>query len=517
MVESLTVEQKRACLNALAADRLRALRDKLGLGATDRDSAAAIVSALSLEPFSDALRLLRVPELRTFCTVLGVNNKGAKSVLVERVLATPASPHIPGARASSPPDTSGGLKSALRVFALNANAGFGGAEGPGRFVRGLLECFGWPHGEPPGVELPSSVSIVENGERSAREIAALWKERSVLVDVVDGPLDAAWPALLRVCLQVDPSPQFVVVTNQRDLQLFDLARDRAAPRLSIPIEDLPRQSEAFPFLAKSWVPGSTPKIVNESKVSREVADLVAKLYRSLRSNFPKRDDEVIRFTLQCIITMFSEDIGLLPREYFTTLLYEGARHRDAEQRLRELFRIMSTRDVPPPRPVAYFNGGLFSDPVTLPLGGAELAALTRASEANWTYVDPHIFGSVFQGIMDDAERHASGAHYTAHEDIMRVVGPTIVDPWRKRIDAATTLTELLDVRAALFKFRVLDPACGSGNFLYVAFRELYRLDTAILARARKFPSAFGPKAKARAAWSPDEGPRSGPPPSCSTP
>src|SRR5262249_31198097 len=155
--------------------------------------------------------------------------------------------------------------------------------------------------------------------------------------------------------------------------------------------------------------------VNVGKVSREVADLVAKLYRSLRSKFPKREAEVIRFTLQCIITMFAEDIGLLPPLYFTHLLYEAARHRDAERRLRELFRLMATRDLPVPRPVAYFNGSLFADPVTLPLGDAELAALTRAAEANWKHVDPHIFGTVFTGIMDHAERHATGAEYTQLE------------------------------------------------------------------------------------------------------
>src|SRR4029078_5586724 len=103
--------------------------------------------------------------------------------------------------------------------------------------------------------------------------------------------------------------------------------------------------------------------------------------------------------------------------------------------------------------VPYFNGGLFTDATTLPLGDAQVKALTKSAEADWTYVDPHIFGSVFQGILDDAERHASGAHYTAHDDIMRVVGPTIVEPWRRRIQAATSLTELRDLRAELFRFR----------------------------------------------------------------
>ena len=117
---------------------------------------------------------------------------------------------------------------------------------------------------------------------------------------------------------------------------------------------------------------------------------------------------------------------------------------------------MSTRDVPSPRVVPFFNGGLFTNPVVLPLGTAQLTALTKAAESNWSYVDPHIFGSVFQGIMDDAQRHASGAHYTAHDDIMRVVGPTIVDPWRKRIQDASSLRELLEVRAELLKIRGYD-------------------------------------------------------------
>ena len=101
--------------------------------------------------------------------------------------------------------------------------------------------------------------------------------------------------------------------------------------------------------------------------------------------------------------------------------------------------------------------------------------------------------------MNDAERHKSGAHYTAHDDIMRVVGPTIVEPWRQRIRGAKSLAELLEVRSALLTFRVLDPACGSGNFLYVAFRELYRLDTELLARIREFPSTQG-QGKARVTW-----------------
>ena len=387
----------------------------------------------------------------------------------------------------------GTLKAALRQFVLGAAGGYTGRDAHLAFTTHLLECFGWQDGRPPGAEIPRLFVIPEGGQRVEREVSLWWPERRAMMQVVahDAVLDFAWKDLVRVCIQIDPVPQYVVLTNQRDLHLYDLARDREAPRLAIRVDDLPKYSEAFPFFGTDWQPGATPKIVNVEKVSGEVAELVAKLYRSVCTKHPKREKDVIRFTLQCITAMFAEDIGLLPKNYFTSLLYEGAQNNDVERRLHELFTQMNTADLPAPRVVPYFNGGLFTDVTELSLGSAQVIALTKAAEANWTFVDPHIFGSVFQGIMDDEERHATGAHYTAHDDIMRVVGPTIVDPWRKRIQAATSLRELTELRRDLFAYRVLDPACGSGNFLYVAFRELYRLDTELLSRMREFPSTHG--------------------------
>ncbi len=383
---------------------------------------------------------------------------------------------------------------ALRRFTLEAAGGFRGKDAGEAFARGLIGCFGALEGEAPeGLRFDHRFPVVDQGKRGERAVSAYWEPRRVLVDVVDrdAVLDAAWSELLRACLQLDAEPQYVVLTNQRDVRLYDLARDRGAPRLSVALDELPKYSEAFPFFEPDWVPGTTPKIINVDKVSKEVADLVAKVYRALAESNPGRAEDVTRFTLQCIVAMFSEDIGLLPKEYFTTLLYRAAEEGAAEEggaaeKLAELFRQMATEG--DDSGVPYFNGGLFTDPVTLELGESPLRALTKASEANWTFVDPHIFGSVFQGIMDDDERHASGAHYTAREDIMSVVGPTIVEPWRERISAASTLSELQELLKDLSRFKVLDPACGSGNFLYVAFRELYKLETEVLCRAYEFAS-----------------------------
>ena len=274
---------------------------------------------------------------------------------------------------------SGSLKAALRQFALAAAGGYRGRDAAVSFTTHLLDCFGWKDGRPETATIPHTLRIADGGQLVDREVALWWRERRALLDVVphDVTLDFAWKDLLRACLQSDPPPQYVVLTNQRDLQLYDLARDRESPRLSIHLEDLPKYSEAFPFFTTDWQPGQTPRIVNVEKVSAEVADLVAKLYRSVRAQHPTRERDVIRFTLQCITAMFAEDIGLLPRNYFTSLLYDGARHKNVDARLHELFVQMNTPDLPTPRVVPYFNGGLFTDVVSLPLGSEQVVALTR--------------------------------------------------------------------------------------------------------------------------------------------
>lgn len=404
---------------------------------------------------------------------------------------------------------------ALRRFALEVAGGLAAGKGSSgsvgeRFARGLLECFGGvPPADDGGPVFGHVVSAHLAGKKTSRGLALHWPGRRVVLEVVgrEAMLDVAWRELLAAVLQMDEVPQYVVLTDQRDLRLYDLSANKDAPRLSIAMGDLPKYSEAFPFFEPTWEPGATPKIVNVDKVSKEVADLVAQVYRALVASQdrdrkapadPEARTPITRFTLQCIVAMFAEDIGLLPKECFTTLLYRAAEEGDAAARISELFSAMSTplseRDSDT-HEVPFFNGGLFRDghvPVAFEgvLGGKVLRALTKAAEANWTHVDPHIFGSVFQGVMDDAERHAQGAHYTAREDIMSVVGPTIVEPWRARIDEAKTLADHKALLKDLGTYRVLDPACGSGNFLYVAFRELYRLETEVLVRAHeRFPSA----------------------------
>jgi hypothetical protein len=305
----LSPRDRRIVLQQLHRDRLGELTTSLELEVADRRSTDAHIDAIvrkrSLD-FRRVLEVLRREELKAACEALGLDSGGReKATLVERILGeddsveAPSSP-IPSTPSSTPPPMSvrseGTLKSALRRFVLDTAGGLRGRDAPVAFTSRLLQCFGWPEAGPPDATMPAPLAVVDEGQRTTRAVALFWKDRRVLVDVVkhDMMLDFAWKDLLRTCLQADPVPQYVVLTNQRDLRLYDLGRDREAPRLSIPLDDLPKYSEAFPFLSASWAPGMTPKIINVSKVSGEVAELVARLYRSLKEQHPKREHDDVR-------------------------------------------------------------------------------------------------------------------------------------------------------------------------------------------------------------------------------
>ncbi|MDQ7014529.1 MAG: N-6 DNA methylase, partial [Planctomycetota bacterium] len=225
--------------------------------------------------------------------------------------------------------------------------------------------------------------------------------------------------------------------------------------------------------------------VDRLRVTREAADLLAACFSRLSAREDVGRETAQRFILQMLVALFSEDIGLLPKYFVTKLLKDCTDPPKAFDLLGGLFRAMATKDEARGgrfKEIAYFNGGLFAHPAPVELGADERARLLRAAEFDWSHISPDVFGTIFQHSMDAEERHALGAHYTTPADIMKIVTPTIVRPWRGAIERATTLRELAALRQRMFTFRVLDPACGSGNFLYIAYRELKRLEADLLAR-----------------------------------
>src|SRR5205814_6425096 len=145
------------------------------------------------------------------------------------------------------------------------------------------------------------------------------------------------------------------------------------------------------------------------------------------------------FILQLLVAMVAEDIDLLPRELLAELLYECAeKGASSYDLIGGLFRQMASEEKARGgrfANVRYFNGGLFEVVDPIELKRPEAYRLCESAVENWAHVRPEIFGTLFQDSMDKKERHAFGAHFTSEFDIRKVVGPTIVKPWRQRIDA----------------------------------------------------------------------------------
>jgi len=280
-------------------------------------------------------------------------------------------------------------------------------------------------------------------------------------------------------------PRYVVLCNFDEFWIYDFDKQLNEPVDKVRTEELPKRFAALNFL---FPEDPDPIFGNDLEaVSRETADLVAKLFNSLVERGIKRETAQ-RFVLQAIVAMFSEDIGLLPSNIVYTLTRDCLEKKQSSYDLfKGLFEQMNStepaqggryKDVP------YFNGGLFKTIEPIDLKKKELGFLQEASKTDWSKVNPAIFGTIFQQSMDEEERHALGAHYTSEADLQRVVNPTIVKPLQQKIQKAKTLKDLLAVRSELMKFKVLDPACGSGNFLYVSYRELARLETELLLKIK---------------------------------
>jgi hypothetical protein len=256
------------------------------------------------------------------------------------------------------------------------------------------------------------------------------------------------------------------------------------PRIDFRLAELPERVEALDFLRGNRANFA----LNSVDLAEKAVDAVTGLYVSLVERGVEAD--VARdFTLQVTWCCFAEDLGMFPE----LLLTRAAERLKADPALSsydvlgELFEWLN-RDGERPtggafKGAPYVNGGLFERPAHVELEPAEIDFLFTACHADWNNVQPSVFGGLFTGTLAEERRRASGAHYTPEAEIKKIVEPTIVEPWRERIRQARDGDEALALLDELAAFRVLDPACGSGNFLYVAYQELRTLEQELKQRA----------------------------------
>jgi hypothetical protein len=282
-------------------------------------------------------------------------------------------------------------------------------------------------------------------------------------------------------------PRYVVLCNFDEFWVYDFETQMDTPVGKAKLDTLADSYGPLAFLQ----PGQPSPIFDNDHVAvtREAADKLAACYNKFRARGVAQP-LAQRFTLQMLVALFAEDIGLLEK-YFVARLLDECTDDTAFDLLGGLFTAMNTPAGTPGgrfRGVPYFNGGLFAEPARIELTGPEIVLLRECAKSDWSKVQPEIFGAVFEHTLGDKERHASGAHFTHPADIMKIVGPTIVEPWREQIESAKTAKRLGELLHRIQHFRVLDPACGSGNFLYIAYRELKRLEARIYEKLEGYSS-----------------------------
>lgn len=319
----------------------------------------------------------------------------------------------------------------------------------------------------------------------------------------DADLDKAYEQLLRYrdALQ---NPPVLVVSDINLIVIRTNYTNLATRTVTLTLDDL-LKPESLKILRTVF---SNPEELKPQEtvesVTREAAQKFSKLADNLR-NYGEDPQEVAHFLIRLLFCLFAEDIGLLPERLFPQLLEQTRRNsQDFQEVLGQLFRAMNTGGYFGRDKILHFNGGLFDDDRVLKLDGADMDIIADIDGLDWGAIQPSIFGTLFERGLDPGKRSQLGAHYTSEADILLIVEPVLMKPlreeweqvkadcgaWkaeeetekgrkkealRKRIQKA-----LLDFADKIAAVKVLDPACGSGNFLYVALRLLLDLQNEVL-------------------------------------
>ena len=288
-------------------------------------------------------------------------------------------------------------------------------------------------------------------------------------------------------------PRYILLSDFRTFELYDLDEDE---HVSFALEDLPAHVEKFGFIL--GVQKRTFK--DQDPVNIEAAERVGNLHDALEASGYKGHD-LEQFLVRIVFCLFADDTGIFePRDIFLDLLENRTREdgSDLGGWLAQLFQVLDTPEDERSGNLdedlgrfPYVNGDLFDGPLRIPSFDASMRErLLDACRFDWSNISPAIFGSLFQSVMDKDERRRQGAHYTTEKNILKVIEPLFLDDLRAefaRLKArrdSRRLPELLAFQQRLGKLRFLDPACGCGNFLIIAYRELRALEIEVLKETR---------------------------------
>jgi hypothetical protein len=283
-------------------------------------------------------------------------------------------------------------------------------------------------------------------------------------------------------------PRWLVTSDFACFHIHDLHNGQED---SLLLQDLAARAELFGFLA-----GYEPKRpTSEAPVNLEAVERLGGLYDAMKAGgYPQED--LPMFLVRVLFCLFAEDTGVFGRDVFTDFIAYRTQEdgSDLGPRLEQFFRVLDTPKDRRQRhtdellaELDYVNGALFTGHLAFAeMNSAMRKALLACTEFDWSRISPAIFGSLFQGVMDAAERRAIGAHYTAEDNILKLIGPLFLDALKAELAAILTGPErgreakLEAFHHKLASLNFFDPACGCGNFLIITYREIRKLEIQVL-------------------------------------
>ena len=342
-----------------------------------------------------------------------------------------------------------------------------------------------------------------------RRTVARFEQHVAKLDNSSGYIDLFWPGELIVeqksagrdldkaygqageyfdALPEHERPRYILVSDFQTFDFYDLSE---RSKVSFALKDLPGHVELFGFIAGVH----KRPFRDEDPVNIKAAELMGRLHDSLfESGY--RGHNLEQFLVRVVFCLFADDTGIFERDIFldfieTRTADDGS---DTGARLSELFQVLdtpegerqATRDEDLLR-FPYVNGSLFEGPLRIPaFNSAMRSKLLDACNFNWSNISPAIFGSLFQSVMNPKQRRKQGAHYTTEKNILKVIEPLFMDDLRSefnRLKSRKDSRRRADLRRfqqRLGRMTFFDPACGCGNFLIIAYRELRELEIEIL-------------------------------------
>ena len=311
---------------------------------------------------------------------------------------------------------------------------------------------------------------------------------------LDAQLDGAFDQLLRYQVHLK-TPPLLIVSSFQTIRIQTNFPGMETARYDVGIGELEEPDRLELVRDAFFAPHRfRERLRSVDSVNRETASLFQSIVEDMESR-NEDPERLARYLNQLVFCLYSEDAGLLPNGLFSRIVTQHYRDAaDFDEAIQGLFGAMGAGRFYGPDRVAHFNGDLFNTVDTVELSTVALQRLGEACKSNWRDIEPSIFGTLFERALDASKRAQTGAHYTGADDIQLVVEPVVMKPLRREWETVRQeIDELLEraegdaakkrldgFRQRLGSAKVLDPACGSGNFLYIALRSLLDLEREVI-------------------------------------